>query len=341
MLVKNTRISVATVAVALIAGIMMALWLALMPAPAHAQAGDVLRLLSVQANDITNDEGGIFGDTVDEPYIKVDGAQVWSGSMKNGDFVNLGGIAVPLSGANAQVQLWERDPGFFNSPDDFIGDYSAAFTDGTEQTQTLSFRNGEAVYVIKYVVDRPPVVDTDPPETVISSGPAGTVFSNQATFEFHADEPSTFQCKLDGGAFESCSSPKVYTSLAFGAHIFEVRAIDGSGNVDPSPASRNWTAQQNTPPKIISPKPAPGSAIRDRTPVISAVVRDTETDLTQSNITLKVDGSVKPFAYDAVRDKLLRQSSKLAFGKHTVNIKATDGQGETTTRIWTFKVVRP
>jgi len=341
MLVKNTRISVATVAVALIAGIMMALWLALMPAPAQAQADDVLRLLSIKAVDITDDEGGIVGDSVDEPYIKVDGVEVWSGRsdplrMRNGDVRNLTGVSATLSGQSARVQLWESDPGFFNSPDDGPAEFFAEFTGGDERTRTLTLNGG--VYEIKYVVDRP---DFDPPETVISGGPQGTVFSNQATFEFHADEPSTFQCKLDGGTFESCSSPKVYTSLTFGAHIFEVRAIDGAGNVDPSPASRSWTAQQNTPPKIISPKPAPGSAIRDRTPVISAVVRDAETELIQSNITLKVDGSIKSFAYDAVRDKLIRQSSKLAFGKHTVNIKATDGQGETTTRIWTFKVVRP
>jgi hypothetical protein len=340
MLAKNTRALVATVAVALITGIMVALLLALMPAPAQAQAGDVLRFLSIKAADITDDEGGIFGDFIDEPYIKVDGVEVWSGRsdplrMKNGDVHNLTGVSATLSGQSARVQLLESDPGFFNQPDDGPAEFFAEFTGGDERTQTLTLNGG--VYEIKYVVDRP---DTDPPETVISSGPTGTLFSNQATFEFHADEPSTFQCKLDGGVFEPCSSPKVYTSLAFGGHTFEVRAIDSAGNVDQSPDSRSWTAQQNTAPTITSPKPAPGSAIRDRTPVISAVVKDAETELTQSNITLKVDGSVKSFAYDAVKDKVLRQSSKLAFGKHTVSITATDGKGEATTRVWSFKVVR-
>src|SRR5215207_2692637 len=122
MLAKNTRASVATATVALITGLVVALLLALMPAPAKAQSGDVLRLLSIKCVDITNDEGGIVGDFVDEPYIKVDGAQVWSGSMKNGDIVNLAGVSATLSGANADIQLWERDPGVFNQPDDFLGE---------------------------------------------------------------------------------------------------------------------------------------------------------------------------------------------------------------------------
>jgi hypothetical protein len=95
----------------------------------------------------------------------------------------------------------------------------------------------------------------------------------------------------------------------------------------------------NNPPVINPLKPAPGSAIRDRTPLIAAKVSDAETELAQSNITLRVDGNVRSFAYDAANDKLLRQSNRLAFGKHTVSITATDGLANTT-RTWRFKVVR-
>lgn len=182
-------------------------------------------------------------------------------------------------------------------------------------------------------------VDTVAPDTLLLSGPSGTVPSSSATFEFSSEPGSTFQCKLDGGLYEPCSSPKVYTSLPVGLHTFQVRAIDGIGNVDQSPAIRSWTVQQNTPPTITSPKPAPGSVIRNRMPVISAVVRDAQTELTQGSITLKVDGSVKSFAYDPVSDKLVRQGRKLAYGKHTVSITATDGQANAT-RTWSFKVVR-
>src|SRR5829696_6621202 len=148
MLAKNTKTSVATIAAALITGLLVALWLALMPAPAQAQDGDVLKLLSIKCDRITGDEGGIFGDFIDEPYIKVDGIEVWSGRsdplrMKDGDVHNLSGISTTLSGQNARVQLLESDPGFFNQPDDGPAEFFAEYTGGDQRTQTLNL-NGES-----------------------------------------------------------------------------------------------------------------------------------------------------------------------------------------------------
>lgn len=243
MLAKNARASVAMVTVALITGLVVALLVVLTPAPAQAQAGDVVRLLSIKAVDITDDEGGIFGDFVDEPYIKVDGNEVWSGRsdplrMKNGDVRDLTGVSATLSGGSARVQLWESDPGFFNRPDDGPAEFFAEFTTaGDEKTRTVTLNGG--VYEITYVVDRPP---PDPaPDTVIISGPSGIVNDRSATFEFFANAPgSTFECSLDGATFEPCSSPKVYSNLSAGDHAFEVRARNANG-ADDTPARRSWT----------------------------------------------------------------------------------------------------
>ncbi len=84
-------------------------------------------------------------------------------------------------------------------------------------------------------------VDTVPPETTIDTSPATPNSSADASFTFSADQPgSTFQCRIDGGAWAACTNPRNYTSLGEGSHAFEVRATDVGGNVDPSPASHTW-----------------------------------------------------------------------------------------------------
>lgn len=107
--------------------------------------------------------------------------------------------------------------------------------------------------------DSPP--DTIPPETTITSGPEGVVATHTPTFGFASSEPgSTFQCRVDSQAFVSCSSPHTVSPLNAGAHVFEVRAIDGSGNIDPTPATRAFTVElpgppSNPPSQTVPPKP--------------------------------------------------------------------------------------
>jgi uncharacterized repeat protein (TIGR02543 family) len=85
-------------------------------------------------------------------------------------------------------------------------------------------------------------VDVTPPDTMITAHPDDPSLSADATFSFNSTEPgSTFECQLDGGGFTACTSPHTYTGLDYGDHTFEVRAIDGAGNPDPSPASFSWT----------------------------------------------------------------------------------------------------
>ncbi|MGH3117098.1 MAG: DUF7594 domain-containing protein, partial [Gaiellales bacterium] len=89
--------------------------------------------------------------------------------------------------------------------------------------------------------------DTTAPETTIDSGPSGVENSNTATFTFSANEAgSTFECRLDGAQYAACTSPKTYSGLSEGSHTFDVRAVDGAGNTDPSPASRTWTVDTTT-----------------------------------------------------------------------------------------------
>jgi hypothetical protein len=136
---------------------------------------------------------------------------------------------------------------------------AAANTDATPATRT-------------WTVNVPPP-DTTPPDTTISSGPSGTVTSSSASFGFTSTETGSFQCRLDAGAWGSCTSPKAYSGLGNGSHTFDVRASDAAANTDATPASRTWTVNVAQPdPGVIQVSPganltnvynqaAPGSVI--------------------------------------------------------------------------------
>ena len=86
--------------------------------------------------------------------------------------------------------------------------------------------------------------DTTPPETTINSGPQPKTKSKSASFGFSSSEQgSTFQCSLDDGPFEPCSSPED-VKVKKGKHTFEVRATDAAGNTDPTPATQSWTVKK-------------------------------------------------------------------------------------------------
>jgi hypothetical protein len=92
-------------------------------------------------------------------------------------------------------------------------------------------------------------VDTVPPQTTISLGPPAASRSASATFAFTSSEPeSTFACRLDGGGFVPCTSPKIYIGLGDGRHTFSVEAVDRAGNADPSAAGYSWQISGVGPP---------------------------------------------------------------------------------------------
>ena len=87
-------------------------------------------------------------------------------------------------------------------------------------------------------------VEVIPPQTTIEAGPSGGTNDPTPTFAFSSSEAgSSFQCKLDAGAYAACSSPRTTAHLADGPHTFSVRATDPAGNVDPTPATRTFTVK--------------------------------------------------------------------------------------------------
>jgi len=83
--------------------------------------------------------------------------------------------------------------------------------------------------------------DTIPPETILTSFPSSITTSTTALFEFTCnEEPCTYECRIDGSSWSPCSSPAVYTDLALGQHVFEVKAYDQYMNEDTTPALYQW-----------------------------------------------------------------------------------------------------
>ncbi|MBK5274049.1 MAG: hypothetical protein JJE30_03220, partial [Desulfuromonadales bacterium] len=149
---------------------------------------------------------------------------------------------------------------------------------------------------------------------------------------FSNDGTATFECSLDSGAYAACTTPKTYTGLADGSHTFAVRAVDPSGNADPTPAAWTWTVDTTPPDTIIGGKPtAP-------TNNASANFSFTATEA-NSTFECRLDGE----AFAACTSP--KSYTLLSEGSHTFAVRATDPAGNTnpspTGYTWTIDLTPP
>jgi hypothetical protein len=101
-----------------------------------------------------------------------------------------------------------------------------------------------------------PFPDTKPPETTLTQTPEAFSDDVSPRFSFKSDAGNTtFECKIDTAAFQSCASPKQYFVLSEGQHTFEVRATDSSGNVDATPSKHAWTVDSLSPKINFTERP--------------------------------------------------------------------------------------
>ena len=98
-------------------------------------------------------------------------------------------------------------------------------------------------------------VESGPPDTRITETPAAN--QQLAHFAFRADEPSTFECRLDDAPWARCDfSGSDAVAVTDGLHRFEARATDDAGHVDPTPATWIWTHDSDRPETWIDDGPA-------------------------------------------------------------------------------------
>src|SRR5439155_1475526 len=176
-------------------------------------------------------------------------------------------------------------------------------------------------------------IDTTAPDTTLTATPPALTNSPSASFSFTATEVgSTFECKLDGGAFTACASPQSYTVLAAGSHVFQVRAIDPAGNTDPTPASFTWTIDTAAPDTALTAMP---SAVTN-SPSASFSFTATEVG---STFECKLDGG----AFAACTNP--QTYTFLSAGGHAFQVRATDAAGNTDATpasfTWTIDTTAP
>ena len=100
-------------------------------------------------------------------------------------------------------------------------------------------------------------VDTLPPETFIAFGPANDeIVGPEPAFGFSSSEDaSSFQCRIDFGGWQPCTSPQMLGPLATGFYDFAVVATDSATNEDPSPAERSFEVDATPPNTQITQRP--------------------------------------------------------------------------------------
>ena len=188
-------------------------------------------------------------------------------------------------------------------------------------------------------------------DTVLSSGPDGSVNSSSASFGFGSNEATTgFECRLDAGVFESCTSPKQYEGLSEGPHTFEARALDAGGNPDPTPAARSWTVDTVAPSLTID-QPAAGATIGDPTPTVSGTAGSQPGDSATVTVSiwLGAGASGSPLqTRSASRDPLTGgyevTADTLADGTYTARADQSDAAGnggESNTATFTVDTTTP
>ncbi len=168
------------------------------------------------------------------------------------------------------------------------------------------------------------LVDTDAPDTTITSAPPAITSSNSAVLTFIGADtlvPAgslTFECSVDGGAWATCASPLALVGLSNGNHTFAVRAKDTAGNIDPTPASHTWLVDATAPDTLILSQPA------------------NPTNQTSASFTLSSTGSLSTVTYECRLDgsawvacNTPHAVTLLSDGSHTFEARATSAAGLT------------
>ena len=107
------------------------------------------------------------------------------------------------------------------------------------------------------------------PDTILSASPPARSNLSDVEFRFASpDSAATFQCSLDGGTYQPCSSPYVLYGVAEGSHTFAVEAVR-AGLYDETPAQADFRIDRSGPTIVLDTLPMP--VTNSRTPLVFTV----------------------------------------------------------------------
>ncbi|MEO7735728.1 MAG: Ig-like domain-containing protein, partial [Kofleriaceae bacterium] len=208
--------------------------------------------------------------------------------------------------------------------------FTCALDGAAEATCTSPYQadvaDGEHAFIVRAAigatVDETPAdyhwkVDTVAPDTAITAAPPALDNAAAPALEFAGTDDNgavTLECALDAAAFAACTSPATLSALVDGSHTFQVRAIDGAGNIDPTPASATWTLDSRAPDTMIVGGPAAGAS-------------------TKADVSLEFSSPDSPVTFECAVDAAAfaactsPQAYTLAEGPHTFAVRAKDAAG--------------
>ena len=209
---------------------------------------------------------------------------------------------------------------------------AAAFANCTSPYTPASLAQGAHTFEVRVAdslgnqatATRAFTIDTSAPPVSITAGPNGPTNVNPPTFSFTVGAgATTIQCRVDGGAYTSCTSPYTTASLSQGAHTFEVRAADALGNA--ATASRAFSIDTVAP--TLSFTAGPTGPTNANPPTFSFTAGADAT-----TVQCRVDAAAfanctSPFT-----------TASLSQGAHTFDVRASDALGNTATVSRSFSI---
>lgn len=165
------------------------------------------------------------------------------------------------------------------------------------------------------------------PTVAITSGPAESATTGpDASFSFGSQTGVAFSCRLDSGAWETCSSPKAYTGLASGEHTFAVKAT--KSGLESAVVTRTWTVDADAPTIGITSGP---NQYTTQTGTTQTLAFDVDGDPVTTQC--RLDG----WAWSDCSSGSVTYTD-LFKGGHWVEVKATDAAGNSATETRFFIV---